>query len=67
MSSISALSLNGVVMLRVSDAAGDSLTELRPDQAVKLARHLLAAAALAGVNHETLADLAGSLRGISAG
>ena len=65
MSGISALYINGMVVLRVSDATGDSLSELLPGQAVKLAQHLLAAAARSSINHETLAQLAGSLPSIA--
>ena len=66
MRGISALSLNGAVVLRVSEGASDTLLELRPEQAAKLAQHLLAAAMRSSVNHETLAQLAGSLPGASA-
>lgn len=61
MGGISALSINGTVVLRVSDATGDSLSELRPDQAVQLARHLLSAAARSSLTCTTLAQLTESL------
>lgn len=66
MNGISALHINGIVVLRVSDATGDSLSELQPGQAVKLAQHLLSAAARSSANHETLAQLTRSLPGLSA-
>ena len=66
MGGISALSINGLVVLRVSDSTGDSLSELLPGQAVQLARHLLSAAARASTDCATLAQLAESLSGATA-
>ena len=66
MGGISALSINGIVVLRLSDAGGDSLSELLPGQAVQLARHLLAAAARAGTDCTTLAQLTESLSRVGA-
>ena len=65
MSGISALSINGIVVLRLSDANGDSLSELLPGQAVQLARHLLSAAARASTDFTTLAQLTESLSRIA--
>ena len=62
---ISALYINGLVVLRVRDSKGDSLSELLPGQAVKLAQHLLSAAARSSMNHETLAQLTKTLPGLS--
>ena len=66
MGGISALSINGVVVLRLSDSTGDSLFELLPGQAVQLARHLLSAAARSGTDCTTLAQLAASLSRVTA-
>ena len=62
---ISALYINGRVVLRVSDATGDTLSELQPDQAVQLARHLLSAAARSSLTCTTIDQLTESLLGIS--
>ena len=66
MGGISALSINGIVVLRLSDPTGDSLSELLPAQAVQLARHLLSAAARASTDCATLAELAESLSRVTA-
>lgn len=61
MGGISALSINGIVVLRLSDTMGASISELLPGQAVLLARQLLSAATRAGTDCTTLAELAESL------
>ena len=61
MGGISALSINGIVVLRLSDTRGASLSELLPGQAVLLARQLLSAATRAGTDCTTLAELTESL------
>lgn len=66
MDGISALSINGIVVLCVSDSSGDNLSELLPRQAVQLARHLLSAAARASTDCATIAQLAESLPRVTA-